>query len=212
MTGLLIFDCDGVLVDSEPISNRVLAEVINELGWPISFDETIREFKGTTVRQVWERVGARLQREIGADVDRDFRARERRALEAECRAVPGIPALIETLATPYCVASNGPHEKMRWTLGTVGLLHAFTSRIFSAHDVAHPKPHPDLFLYAAAQMGVAPERCVVLEDSPAGIVAARRAGMRPLGLAATATADRESLLAAGAEQVLDRAADLAPLL
>ena len=194
---LVIFDCDGVLVDSEPASNRALAEAIAELGWEIGYDETVRLFKGRSERDCLPHI----EREVGR-VPGDFLERYRERMFAifreELEAVDGVAEALDEIAQQVCVASSGDHEKLRMTLGHTRLLPRFEGRIFSAVDVARGKPDPDLFLHAAAQTGFSPGCCAVVEDSPLGVQAARAAGMRPLGFAGTATADARALRDAGA--------------
>jgi HAD superfamily hydrolase (TIGR01509 family) len=181
--GLVIFDCDGVLVDSEPISARVGAQVLTDLGWRVTAEELIRRFAGCTDAYWRESVEAELGRPLGDDWDAPYRSWYEDAFDAELSAVPGVLAAVEALGVPCCVASNGSHEKVRANLRRTGLADLFEDRIFSAQDVAHGKPAPDLFLHAARTMGVAPEHCVVVEDSPTGLTAARAAGMRSLAYA-----------------------------
>jgi HAD superfamily hydrolase (TIGR01509 family) len=201
-TALVIFDCDGVLVDSEIVSNEILGQVIAELGWPMTLEETIARFKGRSMTEIWAEVSERVGIEITPEIDRRFRSRQLEALAARVDPIPGVRALLDSLSVPYCVASNGPHEKMRTTLGATGLLELFEGRMFSRTEVPRAKPHPDLFLHAADSMGASAAGCVVVEDSPLGIQAALRAGMRAVGFAGTATADAEALEKAGAERVV----------
>ena len=181
---LVIFDCDGVLVDSEPLSNRALSEALTAAGHPIDPEETTRTFMGRS-RASCEAI---MRERFGAvpDYAADYERRMRAAFEAELRPVPGVAEAIEAIAATgaeVCVASSGTHEKMRMTLGLTGLYDRFAGRVFSAAEVARGKPAPDLFLHAAASLGFAPARCVVVEDSPVGVQAARAAGMRVLGYA-----------------------------
>jgi HAD superfamily hydrolase (TIGR01509 family) len=175
---LVIFDCDGVLVDSERIAVRVSAAGLRERGWAISEAEVIDRFVGRTD----EYIGAEIARRLGAEVEAEWRVesvrRLREAFAAELRPVDGIVEALDAISSPTCVASSGTHEKIRHSLGVAGLLDRFEGRIFSASDVAHGKPAPDLFLHAAAVMQVTPARCAVVEDSPSGVQAARTAGMR----------------------------------
>lgn len=206
---LVIFDCDGVLVDSERISHLVLQAMLAEHGAPMSFDEAVATFMGASMPQALARVQA-LTGVPPEDFLPRFRARSYAAFAATLSPVPGVPALLASLATPFCVASNGPHEKMRLTLTRTGLIGFFGGRMFSADDVPHPKPAPDLFLHAAARMAAAPSTCVVVEDSPTGVRAARAAGMAVVGYAAMTPAAR--LRDAGAVQVFDRMEALPALL
>ncbi|MET8868783.1 HAD family hydrolase [Nonomuraea sp. NPDC004580] len=175
---LVIFDCDGVLVDSEPISVRVGLAALRRLGRDMTEDEYIELFVGRT-GDYWEQY-------IGATPPgwRDrFIAEYRAAIDAELRVVEGITDVLERLTIPFCVASNGRHRTIRHNLRLTGLAHHFDGRVFSAEDVAEGKPAPDLFLHAAATMGAEPEACVVVEDSPVGVTAAVSAGMRCLAFA-----------------------------
>jgi HAD superfamily hydrolase (TIGR01509 family) len=178
-TQLVIFDCDGVLVDSEPIANRVMAEALSDQGWPMSGDAAMARFKGGHMHQVH----AALETHLGLETSRDwivqFDADVAQALES-VQAVDGIRALIDRVhesGRDSCVASQGPHAKMAVTLRAAGLAELFTGRIFSSTDVARPKPAPDLFLHAARSCGVTPAQTVVIEDSATGVTAARAAGM-----------------------------------
>lgn len=209
---LLIFDCDGVLVDSERLAVRVEAKLITELGWPISEAEVIERFVGRSDAHML----AEIERTLGRPVP-GWQARYEQelhaAFRAELTAVEGIAAALDAIegsALVTCVASSGTHDKMRLTLGLAGLWDRFDGRIFSATEVAHGKPAPDLFLHAAARMGVDPGCCVVVEDSPSGVAAARAAGMRCLAFAGGVnTADR---LEGPATVVFDHMRDLPVLL
>ena len=183
---LLIFDCDGVLVDSEPIANRVMAEAITGLGWPLSTADCIARFKGHHFDTVIAAVEDQLGRPVSEHWLPDLRAATDAAFERELRPIPGVIAAldaVEDAGLATCVASQGPLEKMAVSLGVTGLRARFEGRVFSAYQVERGKPHPDLFLFAAEAMGVAPRACVVIEDSPLGVTAARAAGMSVLGFA-----------------------------
>ena len=179
-TRLIIFDCDGVLVDSEPMANAVMAEALTVQGWPMTGPEAIARFKGGHMHQVH----AALETEVGQTISRDWIADfdvACRAALTQVKAVDGITDLIERVrlaALSICVASQGPHEKMAVTLKAAGFDKIFAGRIFSSVDVERPKPAPDLFLHAARSCNVQPEHCLVIEDSPTGVAAARAAGMR----------------------------------
>ncbi|MEU6779964.1 HAD family hydrolase [Nonomuraea angiospora] len=175
---LVIFDCDGVLVDSEPISVRVGTAALRRLGWSIDETEYIERFVGCTNDYWEEQVG-----ETPPGWRDQLRAEYTAAVKAELRAVRGIQEALDRLTVPSCVASNGRHSVIRNSLELVGLAGRFDGRVFSAEDVARGKPEPDLFLHAAATLGAEPERCVVVEDSPFGVTAAVRAGMRCLAFA-----------------------------
>ncbi|MGW7093475.1 HAD family hydrolase [Streptomyces sp. NPDC054874] len=176
---LVIFDCDGVLVDSERIAVRVDAFVLAELGWELTEAEIIDRFMGRSSQSMTRQMEEYLGRSLSADWEEEFKPLYRDALAAELTPVEGIVDALDALAhLPTCVASSGSHDKMRFTLGITGLYPRFEGRIFSATEVEHGKPAPDLFLHAARQMGVAPEACAVVEDSQYGLQAARAAGMR----------------------------------
>jgi HAD superfamily hydrolase (TIGR01509 family) len=181
--GLVIFDCDGVLVDSDRIALRIQAERITALGLSTTFEDCVRDFLGLgmpgTLRILEERLGRSLPEGWAEDLD----AAVREAFRRELRPVDGIAAALDQIELPTCVASSGSQEKMRLTLGLTGLHDRFTGRIFSADEVERGKPAPDLFLHAAERMGAAAADCVVVEDSPFGAAAARAAGMASLGYA-----------------------------
>jgi HAD superfamily hydrolase (TIGR01509 family) len=180
---LVIFDCDGVLVDTEPLALRVCVGLGAELGWPLTEEEIIDRFLGRSERAVSAQVAERLGDAAAKRWGELYRRRLETAIDAELTEVDGISEALDAIALPTCVASSGRHAKMRRTLGRTGLYERFAGRIFSASEVAHGKPAPDLFLHAAARMGVVPERCAVVEDSQYGVRAARAAGMRSFGYA-----------------------------
>ncbi|WP_326657202.1 HAD family hydrolase [Streptomyces sp. NBC_00385] len=180
---LVIFDCDGVLVDSERIAVRVQVSLGNELGWPLTEDEVVDRFIGRSHASIREQVAARLGEQIAATWSERFEQLHREAVDTDLAPVEGLPEALDAVTLPTCVASSGSHDKMRHTLGRTGLYERFAGRIYSATEVAHGKPAPDLFLHAARQMGVHPAACVVVEDSQPGVRAARAAGMRAFGYA-----------------------------
>ena len=199
---LVIFDCDGVLVDSEPISNRLFVEHLNRAGFPFTLEECYRELLGRSMASCEALLVARFGRPLPEGFVPALQADTYATLAAEVEAMPGIAATLDRLdvaGLPYCVASSGEFAKMRATLGRTGLLPRFEGRMFSATQVARGKPHPDLFLHAAGAMDVTARNAVVVEDSVPGVQAAKTAGMRPLGFAGGAHADRGALAAEGAE-------------
>ncbi|MEU8034731.1 HAD family hydrolase [Streptomyces sp. NPDC049099] len=209
---LVIFDNDGVLVDSEPISNRHLAAYLTELGHPTSYEDSIRDYMGSAMHRIHELVLERTGQRLPDDFDDVFHARVFAAFERELEPVAGVEGVLEKLVAdevPYCVASSGSHARIRVGHRTTGLDRWFTEeRIFSSEDVGRGKPAPDLFLYAAERMGVAPERCLVIEDSPLGVQAAVAAGMDVFGFTAMTPAAK----LAGAGQLFSSMGDLADLL
>ena len=178
---LVIFDCDGVLVDTERVANTLLSEALAGLGVELDFVETVARFKGRSGRDSL----AIVERDFGVQMPFDLLERCRQGIierfEAEPRTMPGIPEALAAIDLPTCVASSGEHDKMRRTLGATGLFEHFEGRIFSAADVERGKPFPDLFLHAAETLGAHPEHCVVVEDSVPGVEAGIAAGMRVLG-------------------------------
>ncbi|MFJ4224874.1 HAD family hydrolase [Microbacterium sp. NPDC089695] len=179
----MVFDCDGVLVDSERISVEIDRRVLAQLGWALTREEIIHRFVGRSDAHFRAEVEAHLGRDLDDDWVRPFDAWYREAFARDLVAVPGVEAALDVIDLDTCVASSGSHDKIRRSLTLTGLLPRFAGRIFSADDVRDGKPAPDLFLHAAARLGVAPERCVVIEDSRFGVQAARTAGMRVLGYA-----------------------------
>jgi HAD superfamily hydrolase (TIGR01509 family) len=185
---LVIFDNDGVLVDSEPISNRLLAAYLTELGHPTSYEESIRDYMGSAMHRIHELILERTGERLPENFDEVFHGRVFAAFERELEAVTGVGDVLEKLVAdgvPYCVASSGSHERIRVGHRKTGLDRWFgDERVFSSQDVGRGKPAPDLFLHAAERMGVAAERCVVVEDSPLGVRAAVAAGMDVYGFTA----------------------------
>jgi HAD superfamily hydrolase (TIGR01509 family) len=205
---LLILDNDGVLVDSEPIANRVLAELLTEYGRPTTYEESVREFMGGTLGRVREIVQPRLGGPLPDDFEDRYHERLYARMRTELTAIQGVVAALDALdacgGLPMCVASSGTHERIETALATVGLLARFAGRIFSAEDVRRGKPYPDLFLHAAERMGAEPARCVVVEDSPPGVAAAKAAGMTVIGYAGLTPAAR----LAAADIVIERMSEL----
>ncbi|MCR4265017.1 HAD family phosphatase [Nitratireductor sp. ZSWI3] len=189
---LVIFDCDGVLVDSEPLSMRVLLETVSESGITIDEDKAYELFLGRSLSTIT----SLLKNDYAVDLDAGQLERMRTklyaAFRAELQPVDGIGEALDGLSRPCCVASSSQPERIRLSLGVAGLLERFEPHIFSATMVANGKPAPDLFLHAARTMGVEPRRCAVVEDSPAGLEAARRAGMRVLCFAGASHAGSEA--------------------
>lgn len=175
---LVIFDCDGVLVDSEPISIAVLLEVFAEHGVAIDVATAYARFLGRSMVSIGETLRDEWKFDMTDDHLEAIRARMRRRFRAELRPVPHVGDALDRIVIPRCVASSSKPDRIRLSLEVTGLLESFAPYLYSSTMVEHGKPAPDLFLHAASSMGVRPEECVVVEDSPAGIEAARRAGMR----------------------------------
>ncbi|MFE9404312.1 HAD family hydrolase [Streptomyces sp. NPDC006530] len=180
---LVIFDCDGVLVDSERIAVRLQIALGAELGWPLTEADVIDRFIGRSRESICEQIAQRLGEETAALWWKQLVEHHREAVDAGLEAVDGLPEALAEITLPVCVASSGSHEKMRHTLGVTGLYDRFRGHIFSSTEVSRGKPAPDLFLHAARQMGIDPAACAVVEDSFPGVQAARAAGMRAFGYA-----------------------------
>lgn len=207
--GLVIFDNDGVLVDSEPHAHPVLVELLREYGWPGGLEDSRRDFLGVTVAHVRHAVELQLGRSLPDDFEDRYHDALFARYEAALRPVDGVREVIEALSVPFCVASSGSRERVKRSLELTGLWRLFADRAFSADDVARGKPHPDLFLHAAAAMRVDPAACIVVEDSAPGLEAAARAGMQSIGFAARTPASR---LASATLGIIDRMVDFGPLL
>jgi HAD superfamily hydrolase (TIGR01509 family) len=213
---LIIFDCDGVLIDSEPISLARLTDNLVRIGVPIDLATVARRFTGTSMTSIMAHIAA----DYGVATPEGFvdavRADTLRAFEAELRAIAGVAEVLADLPHRRCVASSSDPARLRHALTLTGLLPLFGDHVFSSTMVARGKPFPDLFLYAADRMGAEPDNCVVIEDSVPGVTAARAAGMRVLGFAGGGHWQHDragaDLLAAGAALVFDDVRRLPALL
>ena len=212
---LVIFDCDGVLVDSERLSIRVDAAYLERLGWPLSEAEIIERFVGRSDADMRAAIEEHRGAPIPQDVEEWFGRMYRETFEAELEAVEGVRDVLKALAearVPVCVASSGTHEKIRRSLELTGLTAYFGDRIFSAVDVQHGKPAPDLFLHAASTLAAEPATCAVVEDSVYGVMAASAAGMRAFAYAGGVTSADRLREAASDAVVFERMAELVELL
>ncbi|MER9593608.1 HAD family hydrolase [Mesorhizobium sp. M0244] len=192
---LVIFDCDGVLVDSEMLSVSALLDMIALAGGTVSEDAAYEHFLGKSMKSVREILGSDFGLEITDQHLTEMRAELMRRFGEELKPMPGIALVLPRLGVPCCVASSGTLERIRYALEVTGLLGLLEPHLFSAAMVARGKPAPDLFLHAAAKMGAAPQNCLVVEDSPAGIAAARAAGMRVLAFTGGSHAGNPALKA-----------------
>ncbi len=212
---LVIFDCDGVLVDSELLASRLLAEALAAEGHAVTAADCRARFTGISIRSVIEIIEEERGIPLPADFEDRVRANDLAVFARDLKAVPGVTQALAQIATAKCVASSGAPEKIRRSLTVTGLIGFFEPHLFSAHMVKRGKPAPDLFLFAAAAMGADAARCVVVEDSAAGVAAARAAGMSVLGFAGGGHAGDgygTMLMAAGATRVFDDMAELPALL
>lgn len=204
MYELVIFDCDGVLVDSEAISNEVLARMLTREGLPTTLREARRSYQGFLLTDVRDQAEAKLGRPLPPDWLAAYERERAAAFQRDLEPVVGAAEVVRRVKAAglkVCVASQGALSKTRMTLGLTGLRDLFAPHaLFSAHDVPRPKPDPALFEHAAATMHAEPSACVVIEDTPSGIVAAAAAGMRAIGYAADS--DEHALRGAGAETIV----------
>ncbi len=202
---MVIFDCNGVLVDSEPIASAVLAGAFRRVGVPLTADDVTRQFHGRRAADIFATVERATRRRLPLGFAAEVAEETLRRFRAELRAVPHAAHALSWLRGPKAVASSSALERMRTSLEVTNLLRFFGSRLFSASDVAAGKPAPDLFLLAAERMAVDPAECIVIEDSVAGIAAAAAAGMAPIGFVGGSHGGGElarDLLAAGARTVI----------
>jgi HAD superfamily hydrolase (TIGR01509 family) len=202
---VVIFDCNGVLVDGEPIANTVAADEFSRAGFPMTPELIARFFAGRRPDDMVAAIEKVTGRPIPPELPVRVASETLRRFRAELRPMPHAVHALTWLRGPKCVASASPLDRIRSSLETTGLLRFFDTRLFSASDVVRGKPAPDLFLRAAAQTGTAPSACIVVEDSTAGIAAARAAGMTPIGFVGGAHAGPElsaMLMASGARAVI----------
>jgi HAD superfamily hydrolase (TIGR01509 family) len=212
---LVIFDCDGVLVDSEPLAAAALAAELADAGIATTAAECLDNYTGLSLESVIAGIEARWARTLPPDFRERLKQRDYDAFRRHLRPIPGVAALLESLKTPKCVASSGSLEKLAVTLGATGLMRYFAPNVFSAEEVARGKPAPDLFLYAARRMGAPAAQCIVVEDSIAGVTAARAAGMKVIGYAGGSHANHgyaDGLRKVGAEKVVTDMEQLAAAL
>lgn len=207
---LVIFDCDGVLVDSETITLPVMCEMLGELDAHLELPEVHRRFGGLSIPQVMTSVTDTLGTVPPANFEAEFIRRSEDALRTGLVPIDGVPDLLAGLELPFCTASNAESEEIRVNLEIVGLRHHFGDRIFTANDVQHPKPAPDLYLLAARTMGFDPAVCAVVEDTPTGVAAGAAAGMHVFGYSTRNPAER--LIEAGARDTFTQMSQLPSLL
>jgi HAD superfamily hydrolase (TIGR01509 family) len=208
---LVIFDCDGVLIDSEPIANAVFARQLATVGMAFTPEQVMRTFIGHSRDACIAMAGEIRGEKLPADFARKWDDALHEALDREVKPVAGIPELLRALEIPFCVASNGEPEHMRRGLTAAGLMPLVKGRLFSAAMVAKPKPAPDVYLHAAKEMGADPARCAVVEDTPTGVRAGIAAGMTVFGYAAGPQSDAATLRELGARP-FHRMAELRGLL
>jgi HAD superfamily hydrolase (TIGR01509 family) len=202
---VVIFDCNGVLVDSEPLANAVLAEELRRVGVALSVDTLAQRFHGRRTADILGAVEAATARELPANFSTTVAAATLQRLRAELRPIPHAAHALTWIRGPKAVASSSSIDRIRLSLELADLLRFFESRLFSANYVPNGKPAPDLFLLAAHRLEVKPKDCIVVEDSAAGVAAANAAGMRPIGFVGGSRTEgrlARELLAAGARAVI----------
>ena len=209
---LILFDCDGVLVDSEYIAAKIESELLTEAGYPISPEEMGERFAGMT----WRNILLEVEREASIPLSASLLDKSETLLDKALATVPiidGVKEALSKITTPVCICSNSSTPRLDMMLTHVGLKPYFAPNVFSAKDLGadRVKPKPDIYLHGAKQMGVDPSRCVVVEDSTHGVTAARAAGMRVIGFTGashTYSSHADKLTDAGAETVVSRMRDL----
>jgi HAD superfamily hydrolase (TIGR01509 family) len=184
----IIFDCDGVLVDSEATSISVMVDLAEEMGHTMNLEATIAEFSGQSLQYCFDFIEEASSQKFPVNIVQVYRERTFHAFETSLKPISGIHQVLERLTLPRCVASNAPQDKIELNLGLLKLTHFFGDNIFSAYDIEKWKPEPDLFLYAAKTMGFEPKDCLVVEDSLAGVLAAKAGGFEVMGYASARTA------------------------
>ncbi|MCA0153968.1 HAD family hydrolase [Winogradskyella vincentii] len=180
----IIFDCDGVLVDSEPLSNQVMVDIANELGANINLDYALRNFKGNSFNNCAEQISNLIGKEVPRDLEDIYRQRSFEKFRNEIKPIEGIKAVLDVLNVPFCVASSGPESKIKLNLELTGLLEYFIDNIFSCYTIGKWKPDPSIFIWAATTMGYSPNECLIIEDSIIGVNAALKGGFDVFGYTA----------------------------
>lgn len=209
--GLIIFDCDGVLVDSEPIAHALLAQMMTDLGHPMSTAESVQKFTGRSLADTLPLIEDVLGRSIPDQIGQHYSRLLLERLRRDLAPIAGVKEAVAMLGYPRCVASSSSLERIHLSLEVTGLASLFGSNIFTATQVRHGKPAPDLYLFAATKMAVAPENCVVIEDSALGVTAGRAAGMKVIGFTGGAHAIGDAarhLASAGAHRIVSSMTEL----
>lgn len=179
----IIFDCDGVLVDSEAIGNKVLLSMASAFGFEMDIEDAYKHFNGRSLKVCFSQIEKIIDQKLPDNFESEYRKKSFEAFKNELLPVDGVKEFIHNLNIPFCVASSGPVEKIELNLTTVGLIDKFENKIFSAYRINSWKPEPDLFLFAAKEMGFEIDECIVIEDSRAGVIAANKGGFKVYGLA-----------------------------
>lgn len=183
MIKCVIFDCDGVLVDTEKIGNEILLSMAAEHGFEMKIEDAYRNFNGRNLKDCFRHIEEAIAKKLPESFENEYREKSFNAFRTQVKPVEGVVSFIEKLKIPYCVASSGPVEKIRLNLETVGLLDKFENNIFSSYQIKSWKPDPGIFLHAASEMGFDVKDCIVVEDSKAGVIAGKLGGFKVYGLA-----------------------------
>lgn len=205
----IIFDCDGVLVDSEPLSNQVMVDLANQCGADIDLDYAYKHFKGNSLHNCMNQIRGLIGKEIPFDFEAEYRKLSFEKFKKEIQPINGVKNVLENLEVPFCVASSGPEKKIKLNLKLTGLLPYFEGKIFSCYTIEKWKPNPAVFLWAAETMGYKPSECLVVEDSPIGVEAALNGGFDVYGFTAH---DYNDELKPEATRVFDKMENLMDLL
>jgi HAD superfamily hydrolase (TIGR01509 family) len=179
----IIFDCDGVLVDTEKIGNGILLEMASKYGFKMEIEDAYRDFNGRNLQECFRHIEVAIEAKLPESFEAEYREKSFEAFKTQVKPMEGIVSFIENLKIPYCVASSGPVEKIRLNLEVAGLLDKFENKIFSSYQINSWKPDPGIFLYAANEMGFEVNDCIVVEDSKAGVKAGIQGGFRVFGFA-----------------------------
>lgn len=177
----IIFDCDGVLIDSESIAIGVLVDMANKLGANMDFKESLIDLKGKSLNLCMSLIANKIVKPLSENFEKEYRANTFKAFKEKIQPIKGIKDVLEQLELPFCVASSGPENKIRLNLEITGLLPFFENSIFSCYTIQKWKPEPDIFLWAAKTMGYTPKECLIIEDSVSGVMAAKRGGFDVFG-------------------------------
>lgn len=183
MIKCIIFDCDGVLVDTEKIGNGILLSMAAEHGFDMKIEEAYRNFNGRNLQECFQEIENSIGKKLPDTFESEYRERSFEAFKSEVKPMEGVVSFIESLKIPYCVASSGPVEKIRLNLEVAGLLDKFENKIFSSYQINSWKPDPEIFLHAAKQMGFEVQDCIVIEDSKAGVISGIKGGFKVYGFA-----------------------------
>jgi len=196
----VIFDCDGVLVDSEPIGSQVMVDMANSLGASIDLDYAYKHFKGGSLNSGMQKISKLIDKDLPQDFESQYRTKSFELFKKEIKPIDGVLELVKSLDMPFCVASSGPEHKIRLNLELTGLLPYFEDHIFSCYAIKQWKPNPAVFIWAAKTMGFYPHECLVIEDSITGVKAAKSGGFTVYGFAAH---DYNNELESEADKVFD---------